>query len=249
MPCCELAAVEREEVRALPALDVEDLDVLALAHLVGSAVAASTRRSSRGSASGSGSSTSAAVRGIALRTSTWRSLGGTSPSTTRPPARRRRGPRRAGRGSLPPRPVASRSEQPGAFRVGRRQAALAQHRRGRVGRRAQRARVGRALGREHRELGDLAAVGVAERDAVVAPDRHDRRAARSHPEDLEARVERLEPSGGTWRRPCDQARAAVVLLSSSAACAMSCSASSRLAAGSSFLTSFSTARRLYVWFQ
>ena len=165
IPRCELAVVEGEEVRALPALDVEDLDVLALLHLVGAARSrASTRKSSRGSASGGGSSISAAVRGIALRTSTCRSLGGTSPSTTRPPgAPTTRIASRWARKAASAPGGETGAEQAGARRVGRRQAARvqlaeevlaarlgdepAQHGGGRVGRRAQRARVGRALRR------------------------------------------------------------------------------------------------------
>ena len=44
-------------------------------------------------------------------------------------------------------------------------------------------------------------------------------------------------------------KAAAVGRPSFSASESSCSASSRLPAGSSFLISFSTARRLYVWFQ
>ena len=122
---------------------------------------------------------------------------------------------------------------------------LAQDRRGRVGADAERPGSGAASGVEDGELGDLPAVRVAEGDPVVPADRHHRRAARAHPEDLVARIERLES-----RRERKVATAmllyarAAVFASSSAACAMSCSASSRLAAASSFLTSFSTARRL-----
>ena len=141
-------------------------------------MAASTRRSSRGSASGSGSSISAAVRGIALRTSTWRSLGGTSSSTTRPPGApttriasrwARKTASAPGGETVPDRraQVASAGVRPRACSSPRKswparlRDEAAQHGGGCVGRRAKRARVGRAIGREHRELGDLTAVGVA----------------------------------------------------------------------------------------
>ncbi len=79
---------------------------------------------------------------------------------------------------------------------------------------------------------------------------HDRSRPRAHPPALEAAVDRLEAGDqrwwarpqvhvfgpAPWPRPCRPART-------------SCLARSRLAAASSFLTSFSTTLRLYVWFQ
>ena len=81
----ELAAVEGEEVRALPALDVDDLDVLALAHLVGQGAGAG-RRGSPGAARPAGAAARARRPAAARR-------GGSRRRARRPADRRRRGGR------------------------------------------------------------------------------------------------------------------------------------------------------------
>ena len=193
----ELAGVEGEEVRALAALHVEHLDVLALAHLVGE-------------------------RGGAVDAEVQPRLGqrrrqldlGERPRRRAPhlddqvrgrrvsvddPARRRADHQRglalgqerlrgAGRRVGP--------EQPQAASV-RRRAELGQERvgRGRLGvvRDAERARVLAPVGGQHRQLRRLAAVRVAHRHAVVAVQAHHGRAAGADPVQLPGRIGRLEP--------------------------------------------------------
>ena len=100
--------------------------------------------------------------------------------------------------------------------------------------------------REPDHLGPLAAVQVADREPVVGAQGDRRRPARPHAERLASRVARHETRDQqAWSARDGHAQAlAGSLASASAASAMSCSASSRLAVESSFLTSFSTARRL-----
>ena len=105
---------------------------------------------------------------------------------------------------------------------------------------------------EHGELGALAAVEVANREPVVRLEQDRRRRPAPDAVSLASGVARHEPRD-------EQARAgggghgsyafAGSFASWASASATSCSASSRLPAASSFLTSFSTARRLYDWFQ
>ena len=256
-PCCSLPRVEGEEVRALAALDVEHLDVLALAHLVGQRggrvdAEVQPRLGQRLGKLDLGGrprdrpadlDVQVARRHVPVDDATARraddedgvALG--EEACLR--ARRRRRCRTARASHLRVRPRAC-SAGP-----------LAPHR-----------RAARSSAVVPSAPGSGAPSGVRTVSSATWPPSGSRSVTRSSPRTgttvaPPARTQKtsklgssgLSPPGGTWRRPCDQARAAVVLLSSSAACAMSCSASSRLAAGSSFLTSFSTARRLYVWFQ
>jgi hypothetical protein len=113
---------------------------------------------------------------------------------------RRFGSRRRRRAEQPGAPRVARLQTPGVQLAQERLATSllhepAQHRRGGVGGSTQRAGVRCTLGREDGQLGDLPTVGIAQRDAVVAAHRHDRRPARPDPEDLEARVERLQSPG------------------------------------------------------
>ena len=95
------------------------------------------------------------------------------------------------------------------------------------------------------------AVRVDDRQPLVGREREHGRAARTHEVRLEERVLRKQPAdeGGCPGEAHVHAPAAGAFASISAASATSFSASSRLPSASSFFTSFSTARRLNVWFQ
>ena len=103
---------------------------------------------------------------------------------------------------------------------------------------------------EDRELGTLAAVEVANREPVVRLEQNRRRRPAPDAVALASRVARHEPRDEQARAGGGHSYAfAGSFASWASASATSCSASSRLPAASSFLTSFSTARRLYDWFQ
>ena len=128
----------------------------------------------------------------------------------------------------------------------------AKHRRLGVGPGADRRRVLAALGVDHGHLGDLAPVAVDHGQPVVGAQPHGGRRTRPDPVRLERTVDRAQAGRQQRRSRGDghaQAFAASVFASASSACWTSSSASSRLPSGSSFLTSFSTTRRLKVWFQ
>ena len=98
---------------------------------------------------------------------------------------------------------------------------------------------------EHGQLGLLAAVRVADRHAVARVQVHRRRRARPHPPALEAPVDRPEPRDQRGGRRLDRhALVAGSFASSFSACSISVFARSRFPDESSFLTSFSTTRRL-----
>ena len=183
-----------------------------------SAVAASTRKSSRGSASGAGSSSCPYVRGEARRISTSSSDGGGAPSTIRPAGAahddhdRPLGAerlRRSGRRRLPK----SRTACAPSGRARRGELAarnpfpfadeLAEHRRRRIRARAERGGVVGAVGREHRHLGDLAAVRVDDGQPLVRLERDDGRAAGPHEVRLEERDPRREQRSPVDRREPD----------------------------------------------
>ena len=127
---------------------------------------------------------------------------------------------------------------------------VADHGRGCIRRLAERGRVVLPGRVEHGQLRDLAAVLVDHGDPLVRPEREHGRSARADEVRLEERVLRPEARGRGRVCPGSSPHAfAGAFVSSSAACAMSCSASSRLPSASSFFVSFSTARRLYDWFQ
>ena len=123
---------------------------------------------------------------------------------------------------------------------------VTEHGRRRVRALADRARVLRAFGRQYRELRDLTAVLVDDCHSLVSAERDDGRAAGAHEVRLDEGILGQETpiaDDGHY------AFCAGAFASISDASAMSFSASSRLPSASSFLTSFSTARRLNVWFQ
>ena len=226
-----------------------------------SALARSTRKSSRGSASGSGSSPSTSARGVSRLTSTTSADAGGSPSTSRPPG--------AATTISASRSHANACEPPGApsgpnsrtaiascglsprcvqhaeeavVRPARHQ--LAQHGRRRVRARPSAPASSRPSG-EDRQLSRLPAVRVDHRHAVAAVQLDDRRRPRAHPPRLEAPVDR--PQTGYergWSALDRHALAAGSFDSSLSACSISVLARSRLPAESSFFTSFSTTRRL-----
>ena len=222
----ELAGVEGEEVRALTALHVEHLDVLALAHLVGE-------------------------RGGAVDAEVQPRLGQRRRQLDLDERPRRRPPHlddevRGRRVSVDD-PARRRADLQRGLALGQERLRGAGRRVGpeqpQAARDAERARVLAPVGRQDRQLRRLAAVRVAHRHAVVAVQAHHGRAAGADPPQLPGRIGRLEP--GDLQRLDGHAYAlAGAFASSSAACAISCSARSRLPAASSFLTSFSTARRL-----
>ena len=254
----QLVLVEREEVRALLAPHVDDLDVLALLHLVGE----------RGSLVDAEVEPRLRQRRRQLRLHLRPRRGALKLDDQRrrrrltvdhPPARRRHHQQRValGRERLRVARPAVRTEQPHGHRVvGLHPARVElrqepvptapQHGRRGVRPRAQGGRVVPPLGREHGQLGRLAAVGVHHPHAVARAHLHHRRGARAHPPRLERAIDRLQASHQRWRgdRHGGQAFAAGSRDSSLSACSISCCASSRLAEESSFLTSFSTTRRL-----
>ena len=102
---------------------------------------------------------------------------------------------------------------------------------------------------EGRDLGSLPTVEVADREPVVRLEEDRRRRAAAHAMSLARRVARNEPRDEQARTGRHGQAFAGSFASWASASATSCSASSRLPAESSFLISFSTARRLYDWFQ
>ena len=127
---------------------------------------------------------------------------------------------------------------------------LAEHRRRRVRVRPEGAGVVAPVRPEHRQLGRLPAVRVDHRHAVAAVQLDDRGRPRAHPPRLEAPVDRPQTGDERgWSALDRHVLAAGSFASSLSACSMSSLARSRLAAESSFFTSFSTTLRLYVWFQ
>ena len=263
-PALELASVEGEEVRALLALDVDDLDVLTRLDLV------------RGGAREADAEVQPRL-GERRRQLDVLEL----PRRRAPDLDQQRGRRPValdhaaagsgddnGRGALgdealrsaPRRALVEQAQGPGVVRqqtpgVQGTEHALgapvagqpAKHRRLAVGAGADRRRVLAALGVEHGHLGDLAPVAVDHGEPVVGAQPHGGRRTRPDPVRLERPVDRAQAGGQQRRSRGDghgQAFAASVFTSASSACWTSCSASSRLASGSSFLTSFSTTRRL-----
>ena len=258
----ELAPVEGEEVRALLALDVDDLDVLARAHLVGERgrrvdAEVEPRLGQRG-----GSSCSSSVRGVARRTSTSSADAGGAPSTMRPPgaatttvtaalgAERLRRPGR--------RPLAEQPDRdaPPAGRARARRARA----RGSC-RRAPRARPGgpspgrRPARRAPRRRRAPSAPSTVS-SATWPPSRSMTVTRSSGPSPNTVappgRTQYVSRNGSSGRSPRTSADVPGAPRQASRApsppprppAAMSCSASSRLPSASSFLTSFSTTRRL-----
>ena len=195
-PLVELVGVEGEEVRALAARDVDDLDELALAHLVGERARlvhaeVEPRLGER-------------RRQLGLRAR--RDLGADQLDDERGRRPVAVDHAAAGRGddehrvaaggellARAGRPVGA--EQADRPRVLAGQLAADEHARRRVRARPEHLRV-RA---EHDDLRRLPAVRVDDRDAVAAADAHARRAARPHPPRLEGRVDGLQ-AGGEQRR-------------------------------------------------
>ena len=270
----ELPAMEREEVRALLALDVDDLDVLAGLDLVGQGRRAvhaevEARLGERGRelelivgprARPSDLHVEVRRRDAALQHG--RALGRRDDHHDRPLGGERLGGAR--RRPLPEQPNGHRIRRiqalpgersdhvGGAVRLRRDQ--RPQDRRGGVGASAERRRVVGAVRRERRHLRDLTAVRIADGELVVALEHDHGRSAGSNPVPLEERVRGDHPRDGDAPasgrdRHRRQPLAAGSFDCCSSASLNSCSASSRLPAASSFLTSFSTARRLYDWFQ
>ena len=226
---------------------------------------ASTRKSSRGSASGGGSSTSLAAaasparpRPAAARRASRRPRPGPPGAATitiAGRARRRNVSRLARAASGVEQPQRQRvvGDQPArvqlqrASRRRRRRDQPAQHGSPRRRAVAERRRVLAALGVEHGQLGDLAAVVVDDGEPVAGL-----RAARRSPRPgaPSASPASGRPASGRreHRGPVATAIAhqafAGSFASAFSASATSCSASSRLPSASSFLTSFSTTRRL-----
>ena len=202
----ELVGVEGEEVRALPAGHVDDLDVLALAHLVGQR---------RGLVDPEVEPRLGERRGQLrlLARARHRPLEldderGRGPVAVDHPAARR-GDHDVGlraRAELLPRTGRSvRPEQPDRPRVTVGEAAIGEHARRGVGRGAERQRV-RA---EHAELGELAAVRVDDREPVVGPHADAGRPARPDPprlgrevDGLEAGCEQHRATPAASQRPC-----------------------------------------------
>ncbi len=257
----ELAPVEGEEVGALLALDVDDLDVLAGANLVREGcrlvdAEVEPRLGERGRKLELAVLPRRAAADLDEQVGRGRvavddAAGGSGNDDLHLPlgAERLRGPGRGSAleeadsqrfiGAEPRRRKLLQEPVPVADE-------LAQHRRGRIGARAERAGIVRAFGRENRDLRDLAPVGVDDGQALVRLERDDGGAARAHEVGLEERILGEQPTGGARSH---QAFWAGAFASCSEASAINVSASSRLPSASSFLISFSTARRLYVWFQ
>ncbi len=237
-PRVQLVGVEGEEVRALAPGHVDDLDVLALADLVGERgglvdAEVEPRLGERRRQL----DLLARPRHRALQLDHER--GGRPVAVDHAPAGR--GDDHVGLGAgdelLAGAGRPAGPEEPDRAGVLGGEPAVGQDRRRGVGRRPERERIVA----QHGQLGELAAVGVDDRQPVVGPDVDAGRPARPHPPRLERQVDGLEAGReqhGAYRA------AAGWFASSFSACAISCSASSRLPAASSFLTSFSTTRRL-----
>ena len=264
-PRLELPAMEREEVGALLALDVDHLDELACAHLVG--------ERSRGVDAEVEPRLGERRRELLLLVGARRR----APHLDEELGRGRRAvddaPRRCrdddGHGALRAerlrrsggRPLAEepdrervRGIEPARAELVREQAPVAvrqrspDHRRGRVGRSVERGRIVAPVRAEHRDLGGLAPARVDDRHPLVRPEGEHGRAPRPDEVRLDERVLREQTPDQSRARNSRHALAGA-FASISAASAMSFSASSRLPSASSFFTSFSTARRLYDWFQ
>ena len=270
----ELPAMERQEIRALLPLDVDDLDVLPGLHLVGESrgpvdpeVQTRFREWGRQLELVVGPRArppdldievrprdAAVQHGRALGRREHhheRSLGG----------ERLRG---AGGRPLPEEPEGHRVRgvQPasgersdhlgGAVGLGADQ--RAQHRCRTVGPGAERGGIVGAVGRQRGDLRDLTAVRIAHRELIVSVEGDHGGSTGADPVPLEERVPGDQPRDGDAPasgrdRHRRQPLAAGSFDTCSSASLNSCSASSRLPAASSFFTSFSTARRLYDWFQ
>ena len=225
----------------------------------------STRKSSRGSASGGGSSASSRATGAARSTSTVSADAGAAPSTT-PPAGRRDDERRGALGAegLARARGRARAEQPhGPRRRGAQPARVqgaeeavaapvreqaAQDRGGRVRDGAERRAVVAPRLVEHGELRRLAAVQVDHRHAVVRAHGDHRGAARAHPVGLPRGVDRQQARACAATADDGDGHGGQAVAGwpacSLSACSISCWASARLPSASSFLSSFSTTRRL-----
>ena len=218
-PVVELAPVERQEVRALLALDVDHLDELAGLHLVAPGRRPVDPEVQAGFGERGGEldllrrsrprpmhlDDEVARRGSAVDEPA--GGGGHDEHALAIGAERLFGARR--------RPLA---EQPDGHRTARVQPAAGEilhdlpgavdhrgderpnHGRGGVGPRADRLGRVRAVGGQHRELGHLAAVDVDHGEPVLGRDRQHRRAAGAHPVLLEGRIGRAEPSHQELRR-------------------------------------------------
>ena len=203
-------AVESEEVGALLALDVDDLDVLAGANLVrerGRLVDAEVepwlgerRRKLELAVLPRRASTDLDEQVGRRRRAVHDTAGGRRDDDLYAPlgAERLRGPGRRhaleeANGESFVRPKLRRRQllqEPVAIAD-----ELAQHGRGRVGSRAERACVVGALGREDRELRDLAAVGVDHRQPLVRLERDNGCPAGAHEVRLEERILGKQPAG------------------------------------------------------
>ena len=223
-PRVELVGVEGEEVRALAPGHVDDLDVLALADLVGER----------------GGLVDAEVEPrLGERRRQLHLLARPRHRALQLDHERRRRPvavdhAPAGRGddhvglgaggellARAGRPAGP--EEPDRAGVLGGEPAVGQDRRRRVGRRPEREPVVA----QHGQLGELAAVGVDDRQPVVGPDVDAGRPARPDPPRLERQVDGLEAG----REQHGQRAVAGSLAASFSACASSCSASSLLAGG------------------
>ena len=262
----ELVLVEGEEVRALLALDVDDLDVLALPDLVGQGrglvhaeVEPRLRQRRRQL------EVDLRPRAGPLELDDERRR--RQPVLGRPVARgghhgqhvalgheRLRGAGGPVRAEQPPRTGVMRF-QPARVQGAQKAVAAplrpepAEHRGRRIGDGAQGPEVLSPVGRQRGELGRLAAIGIDHGQAVAGTDLHHRGRTGPDPPGLERAVDGLEAReqrGSAALRPAGLAHAfaAGSLASSLSACSDSCLARSRLPAASSFFTSFSTTRRL-----
>ena len=264
-PALELRAVEREEVRALLPLDVDHLDELARSHLVrerGRRVDAdvearlgerrrelvllvgSRRRCAaprRGARTGEGRRRRCVLRARPRRPSP-RGRPGTPATSPEATTRRRAGPPSPPSGSSPRAASSRQSSEPSRSRSASRITVA-----GASAVAPSAAASSREPPSSTRELGHLPAVLVDHGQPLVRAEREHGRAARPHEVRLEERVLGEQPAHERSRS--SRHAPAGAFASISAASAMSFSASSRFPSASSFLTSFSTARRLYVWFQ
>ena len=260
-PLLQLVLVEGEEVRALLALHVDDLDELALAHLVGQRrrpvhAEVEPRLGQRRRQLQLGRGTRACPLELdherrGRRVAVHEAPAGSCHHQQRVALafERLRRARGAARTEQAQRPGVVRAQPP---RVQHAQEAVVgaalhhapQHAGRGVRGHAQRTGIVAPVRGEHRQLGGLAAVGVDHGHAVAREQLHHRRGARPHPPRLERGVRRAQPRYERWRNRRHYALAAGSRDSSLSACSESCLASSRLPAASSFLTSFSTTRRL-----
>ena len=260
--------MEREEVRALLPLDVDHLDELAGAHLVregGRRVDTHVesrlgeRRRQLLLLVACGASRAAPRRGARTAVARRRRC-------ARPELRRRPSPR-ARRGTSAPIPPVTTRRRAGS-RARRPDRARASRARARAGSRcdppspsritvagasafaSSAVASSRPSAPSTETSADLAPARVDDRHPLVRPESEHGRASRPDDVRLDERVLREEARGrGPVSRRCSRHALAGAFASISAASAMSFSASSRLPSASSFFTSFSTARRLYDWFQ